>query len=149
MSITITKADGTTEAFKPKKLKQSLHRAGATKEEVRNILRKIEKDLYDGIKTQAIYRKAFTYLRTSEAPLAARYSLRRALFGLGPTGFPFEDFLARVFQANGYKTKTRLILKGKCVEHEIDVVSRSTSGNRTFDTEDFSRDNFRFHAIFT
>ena len=56
-------------------------------------------------------------------PTAARYSVRRALFGLGPTGFPFEDFLARIFQAEGYIVKTGSIIQGTCVPHEIDVAA--------------------------
>lgn len=123
MSVKVLKADGNLEAFDPKKLSNSLQRAGATSDEVTAITQKIEAILHDGIRTQEIYRHAFELLRDSETPIAARYSLRRALFGLGPTGFPFEDFLARLFQAEGYTTKTRVTLQGKCAEHELDVAA--------------------------
>ena len=123
MSVTVTKADGSQEAFKVSKLRNSLTRAGATREEVNDITKRIEAILHDGIATQEIYRIAFELLRNSEQPIAARYSLRRALFGLGPTGFPFEDFLARLFQTEGYQTKTRVTLTGNCVEHELDVAA--------------------------
>jgi len=122
MSVTIVKADGTKEKFASEKLEHSLQRAGATKQEIATITKDIEPILHDGISTEEIYRLAFEMLRTSDAPIRARYSLRRALFGLGPTGFPFEDFLARLFENEGYETKTRVILKGRCVEHELDVV---------------------------
>lgn len=56
--------------------------------------------------TQEIYRHAFSLLRQHQTPAAARYSLRRALFGLGPTGFPFEVFLGRLFESDGYTVKT-------------------------------------------
>ena len=117
----VLKADGTTEPFKVDKLKRSLRRAGATKVEITDIVGKVEAILHDGIKTQEIYRHAFELLRDSDAPIRARYSLRRALFGLGPTGFPFEDFLAKLFEREGYTTKKRLVLQGKCAEHELDV----------------------------
>jgi len=123
MEVSVTKADGSQEPFKVNKLKDSLRRAGATKPEIDDIILKINEILHDGIATQEIYRIAFELLRGSEQPIAARYSLRRALFGLGPTGFPFEDFLARLFAAEGYQTKTRLTLPGKCVEHEIDIAA--------------------------
>ncbi len=123
MEVSVTKADGSQEPFKVNKLKDSLQRAGATKAEIDDIILKINGILHDGIATQEIYRIAFELLRGSEQPIAARYSLRRALFGLGPTGFPFEDFLARLFAAEGYETKTRLTLPGKCVEHEIDIAA--------------------------
>lgn len=122
-SVTITKADGTQEPFEVGKLRHSLERAGATKSEITEITDKISGILHDGMSTQEIYRIAFELLRDSEQPIAARYSLRRALFGLGPTGFPFEDFLARLFQSEGYQTKTRVELTGKCVLHELDVAA--------------------------
>ena len=119
----ITKADGTQEEFKTNKLRNSLRRSGATKEEIDDIVDRVEAELFEGMKTDEIYRKAFYYLRSNEKPAAARYSMRRALFSLGPTGFPFETFLARLFEAEGYSTKTGLILEGKCAKHEIDVAA--------------------------
>jgi hypothetical protein len=123
MPITITKADGTTEYFKVEKLRRSLRRAGAGPDEVNNIIAEVDKTLYDGMRTQEIYRHAFSLLRDSRPPAAARYSLRRALFNLGPTGFPFEKFLARLFACDDYKTKTGVTLQGKCAAHEIDLAA--------------------------
>jgi hypothetical protein len=123
MSVMVTKADGTSELFAEEKLRRSLRRAGADGGEVEEVVQSIVPLLYDGIRTQEIYAKAFEHLRSIERPSAARYSLRRALFGLGPTGFPFEDFLARLFAVEGYKTQTRLTVQGSCVEHEIDVAA--------------------------
>lgn len=123
MPTKITKADGTQEFFKIEKLRRSLRRAGAEPSEINEILQEVEQTLYDGIKTQEIYRHAFTLLRQNQPPVAARYSLRRALFNLGPTGFPFEVFLGRLFTEDGYKTRTGIIIAGKCAEHEIDVAA--------------------------
>lgn len=126
MNVQIVKADGSTEYFKAEKLRRSLRRAGASPEEVKYIAKEVIGGLHDGIKTQEIYRRAFKLLRESEIPAAARYSLRRALFGLGPTGFPFEKFLARLFELDGYTTETGVVLQGKCAEHEIDVAAYKT-----------------------
>ncbi len=123
MSVLVTKADGTTEPFAVEKLQRSLRRSGANKEEIQRIIHQIEPTLHDGVRTQEIYAHAFSLLRDSDSPIAARYSLRRALFGLGPTGFPFEDLLSRLFAAEGYDTKVRLILPGRCVSHEIDIAA--------------------------
>lgn len=119
----VLKADGDLEEFKVSKLKESLRKSGATHEEISTIISEIESIIYDGIKTQEIYRHAFDLLSKSETIVAARYSLRRALFNLGPTGFPFEDFLSRLFESEGYTTKTRVILQGACAEHELDVAA--------------------------
>lgn len=123
MTITIVKADGTSELFRENKLKNSLKKAGASKDEILSVLERVEKDLFDGISTEEIYRKAFTYLREEGIPTAARYSLRRAMFGLGPTGFPFEDFLGRIFKSEGYNVKIGSTMYGTCVLHEIDVAA--------------------------
>ena len=121
----ITKADGTQESFKVQKLIGSLKKAGADKSEINTIVRDIEQGLYPGITTHDIYKKAFEMLRESAEPIAAKYSLRRAVIGLGPTGFPFEDYLGRIYEAQGYRTKRRLTLKGKCATHEIDLAAYS------------------------
>lgn len=123
MSIHVLKADGTYEFFKVEKLRRSLRRSGATPAEVNEIVEKVTARLFEGIRTQQIYRYAFELLRHSEVTAATRYSLRRALFGLGPTGFPFEKFLARMFENSGYTTKTNLTIAGRCVDHEIDVAA--------------------------
>jgi hypothetical protein len=123
MPVTITKADGSVEFFKVEKLRRSLRRAGASPREVNEIVTEVNESLYDGILTQEIYRNAFALLRDSKPPAAARYSLRRALFNLGPTGFPFEKFLARLFEADGYKTKTGITIDGRCASHEIDIAA--------------------------
>ena len=123
MSVLVTKADGTQELFKVNKLRNSLRRAGATKQEVAAIVTEVDTSLYSGIKTQEIYRHAFELLRQSEEHAASRYSMRLEIFNLGPTGFPFEDFLAKLFQAEGYTTQTRVTLEGKCASHELDVAA--------------------------
>ncbi len=121
--VSVLKADGTRELFKETKLRQSLKKAGASNAEVEIIMRDIERELFDGIATDIIYRRAFELLRELPQPTAARYSLRRALFGLGPTGFPFEDYLSKLYQHDGYRTKTRAIIRGKCTTHELDVIA--------------------------
>jgi hypothetical protein len=123
MIVQVVKADGSIEGFKANKLKKSLRRAGANNEQVKEIIGHLESELHDRIRTQEIYSHAFKLLRESDKPVAARYSLRRALFNLGPTGFPFEDFIARLLQKEGYQTKTRQIIRGKCALHELDVIA--------------------------
>lgn len=134
----ITKADGGTEEFKSQKLVASLKKAGARPEEIMRILQDIEQSLHDGMQTQKIYQRAFQLLRESADPVAAKYSLRRAVFSLGPTGFPFEDFLGKIFEAEGYTTKRRLTLRGKCAVHEVDLAAYSPA--ETFIAE------AKFHA---
>ncbi|MDP6387762.1 MAG: ATP cone domain-containing protein [Candidatus Pacebacteria bacterium] len=122
--ILITKQDGTKEPFEVEKLRYSLARSGATKEGINDVIRYIEKDLKEGMSTSEIYKHAFSYLEKKEKPVAARYSMKRAVLALGPSGYPFEDFVAEIFRAKGYLVEVGRIIKGACVEHEIDIIAK-------------------------
>jgi len=121
--INIEKANGKHEAFDEEKLRSSLLRSGATSEEVEEVFGHIVAELFDGMTTTEIYKHAFSLLHATTKPVARRYSLRRAVMDLGPTGFPFEDFVAEVLRSKGYQTLTRQIVLGGCVSHELDVVA--------------------------
>jgi len=105
------------------KLRESLVRAGTPRDIVEKIVHHIASEIEDGMTTSHIYQHAFGLLHKLERPIAARYSLRRAMVGFGPSGFPFEKFLAEVFKKKGYEAVTDQIVKGSCVEHEMDVVA--------------------------
>ncbi len=124
MSFQIIKADGEQEGFDPVKLQASLKWAGATHDEAERILRQVSADLKEGVTTEDIYHHAFQLLQEHSAPaVAARYSIKRALFALGPSGFPFEQFFAEVLRAHGWRTQTGVALTGRCAPHEVDVLA--------------------------
>lgn len=131
--INVVKSDGTSEPYDVDKLEQSLRKAGASRKDVREVADYIEMELTEGMTTSEIYKKAFKILKKKETGVASRYSLRRAVLSLGPTGFPFEDFIAELFRIDGYATETRAIVKGKCVEHEIDMIA--TKGGKCLGAE--------------
>src|SRR3989344_6787648 len=103
MTLTlITKADGEHEPFDPAKLEHSLAHAGASSTMRARVLAHVLQELKPFMTTEDIYRHAFALLKKeAEAPTAARYSVKRALFALGPSGFPFEQFLAEILRAHG------------------------------------------------
>ncbi len=121
--IYIVKADGVRELFNPAKLEHSLRKIGTTKELADQIVSEIQLNLKEGNTTKEIYRQAFSLLRRKQKPVAVRYSLKRAIAELGPTGFPFEQFVSEIFKSQGYETLTGQIVMGTCVPHEIDVVA--------------------------
>ncbi|MGV3632241.1 MAG: restriction endonuclease [Bacteroidota bacterium] len=121
--VFVLKSSGERNKFSEKKIRQSLQRVGATEEQVRFILNEIKEQLYEGISTKSIYKLAFRLLKDSSRHLAARYNLKQGIMELGPSGFPFEKFVAEILNAQGYKTRIGQILKGKCVNHEIDVIA--------------------------
>jgi len=114
--------DGSKVPFNPKLLQSSLRRAGAPDDVIESITTQIQKEITDGLTTTAIYRRAFSLLKETGQPLAARYSMKRAVLALGPSGFPFENFVAEIFKTKGYSTNVGKIVKGLCVEHEVDVI---------------------------
>lgn len=124
MSLTITKTDGSKEPFDGMKLEWSLRRAGASTHTAERIRHTIEASLSSGTPTQEIYKRAFMMLRHDARPAAARYSLRRALFEFGPTGHPFENYVAELFKKEGWDVEYRRMIPGKCVMHEVDVYAK-------------------------
>jgi Holliday junction resolvase len=123
--ILITKADGEQESFDENKLRESLRRAGADEETVDEVSGKIRNELVPGITTKEIYKHAFFLLRKYKRHVAARYSLKRAIMDMGPSGFPFEDYIAEIFKQQGFKTRVGTIVRGFSVEHEVDVIAEN------------------------
>lgn len=118
----IVKYSGEIVEFNPKKLISSLSKSGASPLVVDTILETIQKELHQGITTKQIYKRAFSLLKKDSNSQAARYNLKEAIRLLGPAGFFFEKYIARLFEFEAYKTKVNLHLKGKCVSHEVDIL---------------------------
>lgn len=121
--IEIKKNTGLKEDFSDQKLIDSLKRAGSDAETARKILHFVKKRLYPGITTNQIYRMAFDQLKKASKNYAANYSLKKAILGFGPSGYFFEKFVAAMFREMGYETEIEKIYKGRCVDHEVDVVA--------------------------
>jgi hypothetical protein len=119
----IKKSSGVLEPFNKIKLIESLEKAGASMFVAEDVAKKIEEKLKEGMPTSMIYTQSFKLLRKKESRPAIRYSLRRSIANLGPTGFPFEDFVGEIFKEKGYKIMNDVMVRGKCTEHEIDVVA--------------------------
>ncbi len=120
----IQKASGETEAFSEQKLRRSLEKSGADPMVVDTVAAFIAEQVRNGAtkNTKEIYARAFAMLKGQQRSTAARYSLKRALFALGPSGFPFEQYVARLFGSMGYAARVGVILEGKCIKHEVDIV---------------------------
>lgn len=123
--IIVEKRDGTKEKFQSEKLRESLQEAGAPEEMIQDIVDKITDEVTKETTTNIIYERAFELLKEKRRSFAARYSLRQSLADLGPTGYPFEKFVARIFDAQGYNSSVGVTIQGNCARHEIDVVAES------------------------
>ena len=123
--IIITKASGIADVYSAEKLRRSLAKSGAPDEMIVSILAEIGAKLYNGISTKKIYRLAFDLLKKNSGSNAGRYNLKRAIMALGPSGFPFEQFIGAIFGWQGYNIKVKQFLEGLCVTHEIDVLAQN------------------------
>ena len=124
--IQVTTASGEKADFSPVKITRSLRKSGAGEETIRDILNTISAEIYPGMSTKKIFKRAFDLLQKKNQLQASRYKLKKAIYELGPTGFPFERFVAAVYEHLGYQVEVSKILQGKCVTHEIDVVAIKT-----------------------
>lgn len=126
-NIEIIKSNGQKEPFDVLKLENSLMRTGVKPEFINRITDHVLLNLKPGMSTQEIYRHAYTLLDSIKKDSAVKYSLRRAVSELGPTGFPFEKFVAEIFNVQGFQTLTDVVVNGQCVEHEIDIIAYNDS----------------------
>jgi hypothetical protein len=121
----IIKGNGETEYFQPEKLHHSLKRAGSDSKTARRIIDHIENELKDGMKTLDIYTHAFDLLKKTKPSMAAKYDLKKALLRLGPSGYPFERFIGKLWEKQGYKVEIGKMVSGICIEHEVDVIAEN------------------------
>lgn len=81
--------------------------------------------------TEEIRKRVLKKLKDASPVSATLYNLSRAVMQLGPTGFPFEKLVGKLYENEGYKVVINQTRPGRCVDHEIDVVA-SLDGKTTF-----------------
>ena len=121
--IHVVKRDGRVEEFNPSKIKRTVLKAGIDRKTASLIINKLEKSIYDGITTDEILQITLDLLGREKGAGGKRYDLKGSLYRLGPAGFEFERFVARLLEEYGFRVTTNRMIKGKCVEHEIDVIA--------------------------
>lgn len=126
--LNVLKASGQKEAFSENKLRLSIQRAGIPKDLWENVVNHVKSKLYENIPTNEIYKHIIEFLGNSPHPFSkSRYGLKQAIMDLGPTGYPFEDYISEILKIERYRTEVRQILQGKCVSHEIDIVAEKNN----------------------
>ena len=121
----IIKANGKPQRFSSLKFKNSLTHSGVKNEHIDPILIKVKNALKPEITSQEIFNIAHHELNQNNRALSYRYALKRGIFELGPTGFPFEQLMSRLWMKLGYQSKTNQMVEGKCVTHEVDLVGET------------------------
>src|SRR5690554_2263453 len=119
----IVKASGDIVDFDEDKLRRSMRNAGANEQAIEEVITAVNEILVDGITTKEIYQKAFSLLKKRSSAAAGRYKLKKAILELGPSGYPFEKFVAEILKYQGFQTEVGVYVSGHCVDHEVDVVA--------------------------
>lgn len=120
--IHIIKSSGEKALFDPQRIYRSLKRVGTDEPLINKIVNEVSKSVVEGMTTHEIYRIAFRLLRNESKSIAGKYHLKRAIMQLGLSGYPFEKFVAEIMCHQGFKVLNNQIIKGYCVNHEVDVV---------------------------
>lgn len=139
--IQVIKFDGTRQLFDKEKIVNTCIRMGAEKEAAELVAEKIKKKAYDGIPTKKILQMIFRYLRSYHPKIKHQIDLRKAISLLRPQP-DFEQFIRLVLQEQGYTVTPNQIIRGKCVEHEIDGVARK--GDETLMVE--TKHHYNYHT---
>lgn len=122
--ITVIKSTGEQEPFSEEKILASIKRARIPQSLQSQVAAHVKEIIYDKIPTSEIYSHITEFLARSPEPFTkSKYGLKQAIMQLGPTGYPFEDFIAKVMETQGYTTQVRTIVRGTCISHEIDVIA--------------------------
>jgi hypothetical protein len=119
----VIKSSGKKIKFDRKRIIKTCIRSGLSSKEADSVVASVETQIYDGIHTRELLKMIISEIRKHDKHAASRYDLKGAIMRLGPSGFAFEKFIARLLEEEGYKTKTNQIIQGSCIKHEIDVVA--------------------------
>ncbi len=123
MNVFVTKADGTRQLFDRNKIIKTCLVMGATEETAEKIANKIEMNIYDGIETSKILQMIFRLLGKHKTRIKHLICLRKSLSLLDPKP-GFERFVQLLLSEHGYRVTPNPIVKGRCVEHEVDAIAR-------------------------
>ena len=121
--LVVVKKSGDKEAYDEEKVRRTMNRVGVPDNLKPEILAHIKEKFQNGeMSTDDLFHHVMEYLEPRDRKSSLRLNLRQAIFELGPTGFPFEQYLAQIFRTMGYTVTTDVIMNGDCVKHEIDLV---------------------------
>jgi hypothetical protein len=119
----ILKASGNVEEFDRSKILDSMMSAGLDRKRAQDVIDLVARKVKPPLSTKKIYQAVRKYLRASDPGFTMKYSLKQAIYALGPTGYPFERFIGRILEADGFHARVGQMVDGTCVSHEVDVLA--------------------------
>jgi hypothetical protein len=119
----VIKADGSRQLFDKNKIIKTCMRMGANRQIAEKIADKVEKKLYDGISTKKILLIIFKLLSENKPTVRHLLDLRKGL-SLMDSKPEFERFVQILLRESGYEVTSNQIIRGKCIEHEVDAIAK-------------------------
>jgi len=126
-NLLIRKVSGEDELFLDEKLKRSLLNTGASHKLANYVVSEIHNWIKPGYTTSMIFRMAESLLEKKNSVCAIRYRLKNAMLEMGPSGYPFEILMGLLFEEDGFNCEVGIIMNGKCITHEMDVIATRNS----------------------
>jgi hypothetical protein len=139
--IWVTNADGTRNLFNRQRIVKTCLRMRVSEEIAKVVADKVEKNIYNGIQTRKILQMIFEYLQKERSTFKNRIDLRRAISLLRPVP-DWEHYIQMLLSELGYSIISNKIIRGRCVEHEIDAVAQK--GDETILVE--IKHHYKYHT---
>lgn len=98
-------------------------RNGASEATATTIADRVETEAYDGIRTKEILDFVWKYLGEHHPESRIRVDLRLAL-SLLRSKPDFEEYASLILRDLGYSVQSNMVLRGRCIEHEIDAIAQ-------------------------
>ena len=106
-----------------KKIIKTSMRIGADRNISEKIVDKIEEKLYDGISTKNILQSIFKFLSVYKPTTKHLLDLKKGL-SMMDSKPEFERFVQILLRENGYEVTPNQMIRGKCVEYEVDAIAK-------------------------
>ncbi len=124
----IIKSTGQHQVFDKKKFLQSLLKSKVPKTTAKQIADNVQAQLYDRIPTHQIYKLTKQALLDSNQTVGYHlYQLREAIATLD--SIAFEKYIAQILTHWGFVSQWNVIVTGKCIEHQVDIVAYKEDKN--------------------
>jgi len=141
----IRKSSGQYQPFDPYKYRLSLLKSGVPQSQINQLVKLAVKEYARLKSTGRLAQYTEQHLARSHKESAMRYGLPKAIMRLGPTGFPFEQFVARLLNHLGYETQTGQYIRGYCVSHEVDILAQKNGQTHVFECKFHNRRGIKTH----
>jgi len=134
-TIWIIKANGDQVPFDNQKVRATCVRAGASRKMAKRIAERVGRKVKDGTRTSEIYKMVLDALKIEDESkiIHHKYRLKESIMRMGPAGYSFENYVGEILGAYGHNVlATRSIEHGKCVKHEIDLITQFISTGKKY-----------------